>query len=431
MADPVIVPPVPTVKQGEPIEAHPDDSIARSIQEAFDRVMPPSKSESPPPDHSQAPPAQPPVQEPTPVPESPPPPPTPAPEPAAEHKIPSFIEEALKVEPISAKTAPEAPKSAPEEGIPEELPSFKTPEESKANWRQFRERYNALKAEADSLRSRPGGPDPATSERLGFLETQNKEMREALNRVSVETHQDFQQNVLRPMHGAWNEACRIVQEGGGDPAQLSRALSLAGKDQYEALDEIFAEIPESARTEAQTAIRAFKHYAGQRQAALANAPQTAQALRKADLQRQYATLEKQREEMRSFFDDAVRILRDEAKVEVLQTSNDPDAKWWNDQARDIEDGGRKLYLENSDLRKMAMACLLAPAADGYRKMWLSERAARLKAEDTIKERFGAEPSLSESSGASRTPDSVRADDLARPFHEVFLEKFHQLRQQGR
>ncbi len=355
--------------------------------------------------------------------------PTPAPEPEPEHKkIPSFIEEALKVEPAAA---PEAPKIAPEEAIPEELPAFKTPEESKANWRQFRDKYKALKAEADSLRSRPGGPDPATTQRLSFLENQNKDMREALNRVSVETNQDFQEKVLRPMHGAWNEACRIVQEGGGDPAQLSRALSLHGKEQYEALDEIFAEIPESARTEAQNAIRAFKAYAGYRQQALANAPQTAQALRKADLERQYATLEKQRDEMRSYFDDAVRILRDEAKVEVLQTSTDPEAKWWNEQAEGIISGGKKLYLENSDLRKMALACLLAPAADGYRKMWLSEREARLKAEDTIKERFGAEPSLSESPGAARTPDSVRADDLGRPFHEVFLEKFHQLRQQGR
>ena len=428
MADPVLVPPVPTVVQGEPVASIPENRLAQSIQDAFDRKLPPSKAESAP-----APPA-PPVEAPKP-PESTPvhplPPPEPAPEPEKapqERKIPSFIEESLKVE---SKGAPEAPKPAPDPEIPEELPTFKTPEESKANWRQFREEYKKLKAETEALRNRPGEADPATTQKLSFLETQNKEMREALNRVSVETNQDFQQKVMKPLHGAWNEACRIVQEGGGDPAQLSRALSLNGKEQYEALDEIFAEIPESARAEAQSAIRSFKHYNGFRQQALANAPQTAQQLRKVELERQYATLEKQRGEMRSYFDDAVRVLRDEAKVEVLQTSKDPNDKWWNDQAESVIDGGRKLYLENSDLRKMAMACILAPAADGYRKMWLSEREARLKAEGTIKERFGAEPSLSESSGAARTPDAVKAEELKRPFHEVFLDKFHQLRSQGR
>jgi hypothetical protein len=421
MPDPVIVPPTPEIKQGADLS---DEAAARSIQAAFDRKLPPSKNEQPPPE-SPRPPAEPPVK----PPDQPQPEPKEEPTPPVAHKVPSFIEEALKVEPGVATDAPKPAPAEPE--WPEEVPEFKTPEERKARYKAWRETYQKLKDENTRLASRPGQPDQAVTERLQFLETQNKEMTAALNRVSVENHAEFQEQVLRPMHGAWNEACRIVQEGGGDPAQLGRALSLRGKEQFEALDEILVEMPESARIEAQDAIRTFKRFDEVRRQALANAPETAKALRKADIQRQYATLEKQREEMRGYFDDAVKILRDDAKVELLLTSTDPDAKEWNEQAEAIVNGGKKLYLENSDLRKMAMACVLAPMADRYRTLWMAERAARVKAESTIKERFGAEPSLSESGGAGRTPDSVLAADLKRPFADVFIEKFHQLRSQGR
>ena len=423
MPDPQIVPPIPEVKQGTDLS---DEAAARSIQEQFDRLMPPGKNEPAPPEPpktGQSPPAEPPRStEPAPAgTEKPPEEPI--------RKVPSFIEEALKVD-SGKPAAPEAPKPAPEAEMPEELPEFKDPEERKERYKAWRTTYQKLKEENKRLASRPGGPDPATHERLQYLETENKGMREHLSRVSVENHADFKQNILQPMQQAWNEACKVVQEGGADPAQLGRALSLRGKDQFEALDEIFAEMPESARAEAHDAIRTFKKYDEFRRQALANAPQTAQALRKADVERQYKVLEQQRGEMRGYFDDAVRLLREEAKVELLQTSSDPDAQWWNEQAESVIEGGRKLYLENSDLRKMAMACILAPTADAYRKLWLSEQARRVKAEDTIKERFGAEPSLSESGGAGRSDANLSAD-LKRPFHEVFIEKFHQLRNQGR
>ena len=49
-----------------------------------------------------------------------------------------------------------------------------------------------------------------------------------LSRVGVEHSQEFQQKIIAPLTGSWNEAVRIVQEAGGDPQQLAQAMSMTG-----------------------------------------------------------------------------------------------------------------------------------------------------------------------------------------------------------
>ena len=390
------------------------------MQEIFDKVSPmrgAKPTETPP--------------EPATPPQEPPPPPepetpsTPAePEVKTEEKrVPSFIEKALEVPPTEAESQTADKK---EEDWPEELPTFKSSEESKKAWKNWREKYNALKTEAKQLKERPA-VDPNINQELEFLRERTKAQEEILARTSVEHHQEFQQKIIAPMHGAWNEAARIVHEAGGDPQDLAKALSLSGRAQFEALDTIMEGMPESAKIEANEAIRAYKRFDNQRRQALAEAPKTAETLRKNDLQRQYETISKQKEEMKNLFENAVAKLRDEAKVEVLQKSDDPDAKWWNDQADQIVEQSRRLYLDNTDMGKVAIACALAPMADVYRKLWMAERQDNQKNQKIIKDRFGSEPNLSESGGASR---STTKDDLAKPFTDVFLQEFHKQREQG-
>lgn len=420
----ILTPAVPTVTSDSPEEMK---RVAENMQTIFDKISPargqkpesPAKPEAPP--------------EPKELPSEPAPPPTPEPEktapteaepPTEVKKVPSFIEKALEVPP----SEPESQTADKTEDWPEELPTFKSSEESKKAWKTWREKYNALKQEAKQLKERPA-LDPNINQELEFLRNRTKQQEELLARTSVEHHQEFQQKIIAPMHGAWNEAARIVQEAGGDPNDLAKALSLSGRAQFEALDTIMEGMPESAKIEANEAIRTYKRFDNQRRAALAEAPKTAAQLRQADLQRQYETVSKQKEEMKNLFETAVQKLRDEAKVEVLQKSDDPDAKWWNEQADQIVEQSRNLYLNNTDMGKVAIACALAPMADVYRKLWMAERADNQKNQKLIKERFGSEPNLSESGGNIRGSDTMQ-EDLKKPFTDVFLREFHKAQQRG-
>jgi hypothetical protein len=104
----------------------------------------------------------------------------------------------------------------------------------------------------------------------------------------------------------------------------------------------------------------------------------------------------------------------------------PEGSWWNEQAEKIEAQARDLYLENTDMNKVAVACLLAPAAEVYRKLWMNSQKKIGQLQKAFNERLGNEPNLSESSGSQRIPssDAQLKDDLQRPFHEIFLREFH-------
>jgi len=440
MPDPIIVPPTPVVKQGEPITPpSTGDTSANleTVERIFDKVYPMKGNVEAPkstplvtaPEAPKVPTEAAPV---APEPKAPvsttQPPTTPIPV-ETERKMPSFLEEALKPETSQAPTAPAAPSV---DEWPEEFPVEKSSEETKANWKKFRAEYKNLK---EQVKNRPASSpqDEAAQARLVALEARNAEMSKTLSRFGVEQNTEFQNNVMRPLHSAWNEATRIVKDSGKDPQDLARALTLTGKTQFEALDELMVDMPESAKAEVHDAIRAFRHFDGVRQRALADAPQTFEQLRRREMERQYQTLNEQKKEMVSLFDDAVRTLRDEAKVEILRRTDDPESQWWNDQSDSIINSAKNLYLENTDMKKMALACVLAPMADKYRQLWMAERSKRAETEKILKDKFGAEPNLGETGGnaGSLMPAQKMAEDLKLPFKDVFLREFHKSRAQNR
>lgn len=414
MADPIIVPDTPTINQGETITGNPQNADnspgIEKIQEVFDRIYPEKTGQEP-----ESPQKTDKIPE-TSVPKEPPP----------EHKTPSFLEEALKVE--RPPGAPE-PETAPpaEDDFPEELPAFKTGEEAKTRYKKWREAYNSTKKELETLRTRPI-VDEGAQARLQQLESQNQEMGQILSRMGVETHAKFQNEIIRPMSAAWQTAAGILKQAGGDPEALSKALMLTGKAQYEALDDVFDEIPESAKVEAHQHIANWRRFNQARIRALQNAPKTIEQLRQRDMAEQHQVFTQQREEQKSLFEAALAKLRNEAKVEVLLPTKEEGAEWWNEQAKAIEDNARALYMENTDMGKMAMASILAPMADAYRKLWLAERAAHEKTRGALDSRYGSEPSMSESGGNVRSSSGRSVEeDLKRPFKDVFLEEFHRQR----
>src|SRR5215469_5872530 len=422
MADPVLVPPTPTINQSDTPEQIA--ATVKNVQAIFDKVSPKIRGtptpETEPKTRTAASTLPEQAKEPTRTPEQPI---EKAPERPEARTIPSFLEKALDVPQVKAETP------AHEEEWPEELPAFKSTDEAKQRYKTWRDKYNSLKGELKAASSRPSA-DPQLQEKLTFLENKNKDMEAQLSRFNVEMHSEFQNRILRPMHESWNEASRIVKESGGDPADLAKALALSGKAQYEALDAIFEGMPESAKIEANEAVRSYRRLDDQRRRALADAPRAAEALRKSDLQRQYQAINKQKEEMQAMWEAAGAKLRDEAKVEVMQRSSDPADRDWNDAIDADEETSRRLFLENTDMEKVAMACRLAPLVDRYRRLWLVERQARLKSDGILKDKFGSEPSLSESGGNTKIGRAHVSEDLKKPFSEVFLREFHKQRSQG-
>jgi hypothetical protein len=391
-----------------------------TLQRIFDQVLPAkgdAKSTTPPPAAAE------PVVAPT-TPAAAAPETVSPPAAAEEPRLPSFLEEALKPE-VAVK--PPAPQE-PEVEWSDELPQ----EERRSRIKGLRDAYKKVKGDLEDLRKRPAS-DPQQTQRLAYLEEQNRNMSGMLTRLGVEHSAEFQQGIIAPLTAHWNEAAKIVRDAGGDPQELAKAMSLQGRSQFEALDTLFSELPESAKAEAHDALRNYRRYEEARKVALQNAPRTLEQIRRSETERQYQEVNKQRGEMQTMFDNALAALRDQAKVEIFQETTDPDGKWWNDQKTQVIEQARSLFLENTDMNKLVFACLLAPTADAYRKLFIRSQKKIGELQKVIKDRLGGEPNLSESGGnaGNLMPDAQLKEDLKRPFNEIFLREFHKAQAKNR
>lgn len=425
MAEPTIVPPTPTITQ----PSHPGEDTSpglEQLQRAFDKALPEIKTEptKKPQTKAEEVPAKPVAPPAEPV--TPPAEPTQKPPDESHAEIPSFLEKALRGE------ESQAPPVETSDEWPEELPTFKTSEEAKERYKKWRGSYDKLKNELQTLRDKPS-LNAEQLHRLEMLEGQNKQMAEMLTRVGVEHSAEFQNSIMRPRAQAWSEAVRIVQQAGGDPQSLAKAMGLSGKAQFEALDELFMEMPESAKIEAHEALRTFRRFEDARKATIANAPVAMEGIRKRETERQYQQLTQQRQEMSNLFDQAVNKLRNEAKLEVFVKTDQPEGKWWNDQADKLIEQARELYLENTDLNRVAMACILAPTADVYRKLFIQSQKKLGELQKLVNDRISSEPNLSEHGGPGslKTSEAQLKADLNEPFSKVFLREFHKAQAQSR
>jgi hypothetical protein len=85
------------------------------------------------------------------------------------------------------------------------------------------------------------------------------------------------------------------------------------------------------------------------------------------------------------------------------------------------------------MERVAMACLHAPSADAYRKLFLVSQKKVEELQSFIKDRLGSEPNLSESGGnaGNLMPDAQMQEDLKKPFTDVFLREYHKSQARNR
>lgn len=342
-----------------------------------------------------------------------------------EAKLPAFLEQSL-----GAKGEKPAPV---EEEIPTEPPAEIKDEKAKSNWKRLRERKDAAEAaltdaqtKISELEKRGHEPDEATKLKLEGLETKNKQMSEALTRFGLETNEQFQAQVIQPLHASYSRARQIVGDAGGDVEALDKALSLSGKAQYEALDAVYSDIPDSAKRAADKSLDRFRELSQVRANALRNAPQTFEQIRKNELLRQKQTLDSQKAEFEKAFDDTVTDLSDVRKFELFQESKDPETAWWNQIKPKIVDDAKNDYLNAADPKVVAESAIARRSLPVVTELWKRALQRAVKAETELSEIRKSEPNLSESGGGTGAA-TEDAEDSKLSFEKLFLKT---LKKQG-
>lgn len=352
----------------------------------------------------------------------------------SEFKVPSFI----TAEPEKTEEKPPEPEIKLED-LPEEAPEG-SDEKTKINWKNTRTLLKKQADELSELRQKQSQKQDAGRElseadaaRLKQLEDENTGMRQQLERVGLQNHPRFMQEIIVPMQQTYGEAKRIIKDAGGDPSALDRAVTLTGEAHYRAMDEILAELPESAKGEITTTMRDFRKLAQARSQAIANAPKALEELRRQDLIQQRDALDGMKHDMEKLFDERVSVFRDQLKFEPLIETTEKDAQGWNEIPKNVLATARKIALESQDPKVAMDASILAASAGTLRDLWLraekrvtaeSERAD--KAEKELADIKGTEPTIRDSATISR-PEKV---DLDEPIGKAFIRELNRLNKQG-
>jgi hypothetical protein len=224
------------------------------------------------------------------------------------------------------------------------------------------------------------------------------------------------------MHYHYGKARQIVQEVGGDVDALNKALSLSGRDHYNAMDELMSGIPESAKQRINSELGEYQRLNEIRVAQLQRAPETLAQYHRENMAWQYQSLNRQKEQMSALADEVIREMT--PKVEVFR--DDTDSPQWNERAKTLKAAFRQTILENTDYKRLANAVALGYATDAYRSLFQTMLKRAVKAEKELRAIRGAEPTI------EAGPESFTAtpqEDLKRPVKDVFLEILHQ--QSGR
>ncbi len=366
-------------------ESEPGDGLV-TMEKAFDQAFaemgsPREEPETPQPQ---------PKPEPEPEPPAPEPAPAPAPQTQTEFEIPESIFDEPATEQPKPEPIPEPPQNA---GV-----------------KQLREAYTNLKRQMEAQAAAPRQETPvippevqARLERLDALERNNQELSSTIERVGIEHHPVFQQQITQPRNHAISEAKQVLTDVGARPELLDRALSLTGKERYQALEEIYDAVPEAAKAELGAALHTVRQLDARRQDIIANAREATEQFQRQERQTYQQKLQQEEAHARGAFDAAVRELSEVHKLEVLKESDDPKAAWWNDQKKQILERAEGLMLRNTDMKVMGKAAVLAASAEVFRGLFLKERQARMTAQKDLASIRESEPRLD--GGGHRIPST--------------------------
>jgi FtsZ-binding cell division protein ZapB len=347
--------------------------------------------------------------------EEPAPAPTPAPEPEPKPE-PKPAEDALKLRlapDFAAKDTTPAPPTEPPIKITDEMiAEAKTPK-AQADMRKFRDSYDTLQKEVETLRSRTAAPPEDAVATKMLLETVTKERDELLSKVERANLFDspkFQQEHLLPRQKQFDRLQGIVKDGGADPAALQRAIAMpAGKGRIAALDEIREELSSpTLQGQFDRLVEDIDAKTETINEKVRNARQTAEELKRTETVQTHEQRIAMQKQFEALLGSAITDLKDNVGLEVLHKTGKPEFQWYDDQADEIMSVAKEILLDATP-EKAAIASVLAASAGPYRTMWQAERKARMAVEAENRELKGADPSLTAERKTSTVPDADAGD----------------------
>lgn len=343
------------------------------------------------------------------------------PEPKKEVKprgLPDSLFKTTEDEPVKPKTdeKTELPEPVKEE-VPENLKGEARKNFERLSDSKFQAEKKAFTAEKKSkeletkLTEAEGklkSGDPDAKARIQQLEGQLQQWSGIIEQVNIEAHPWFQANFTVPKQQILEGAKTVYQEVGGNPDELEAALSLKGKTRVDKLEALLEEIPSKMiRGKIERAADQLETIDGKRTELLKNKAGISKQLQAEEQVNRSRMVEQIEREVRSNLVDAEKTLRDEFKLEVFKTVDDPNYQWWNDEIKQSNERAEHIMLKTSDPKELAIAAHLAARFPVVRTLWLEERAARVAAEVKLAKYEDTEPSLG---GKGKSSENGSEDD---------------------
>lgn len=322
-------------------------------------------------------------------------------------KLPeSVFEDApVKVEPVKEEDAPKKIETPPElKGKARE--NFQKLADSKFEVeKQLRDERRAREKAETKLTE----GDPNAKARIEELERTLKAQSELVERVSLESHPEFQARYEIPRKQLLETAKTAYTDAGGNPADMEMALSLTGKARIEKLEELLAGVPsELLKRKIERANDNLEGLETERGQVLANRSVHLKQLQEQEQANKHKFLQEHEKVTKENLGKAEELLRDTHKFEVFKATDDPNFKWWNDQRAKINEASETLMLRTSDPAELAVASKLAAACPVYRTMFLEERKERLALQKRLSEFEGSEPGVG--GGDKKGAAQIEAED---------------------
>lgn len=307
----------------------------------------------------------------------------------------------LRLAPDFSEPKPEEPKVEEIEITDEMIAAERSPKKQ-ADMRKFRTALETLKAENARLKSAPPAKteDPGAADIISQKDQQLAEMSAQLERLNLQAHPLFRQQLIEPRERMLGQAVDVVKEVGGDVEGFERAMTtLTGKARIAALDEIVDEIKSPIlREKLGRLIDGIDTKDREIDGALKDAKGMSARLRNEEVVRNHEMLLQQEQQLKHLLGSARRQLEEgiplkdgeTLKLEVLKKVGQKGYEWWDEQVDDIDATAQEILFKATP-DKMAIAAVLAASAGPLRSLWQAEQRARKAAEARLAEIEGADP----------------------------------------
>lgn len=286
-------------------------------------------------------------------------------------------------------------------------------EAQKAEGRRWKTEAQTHAAKLKELEVKIAEYEPLKTQ-LAERDAKLKEYDAIVTRARIEDHPEFRKEFIDGREKVVGRAKSIIEESGGDPKAIERALNLpSGKARVDALREAMTDLDSVQSSRLGRAIDDLNDLDERAQEKRDKAKESYAELREREKQNELEANAKRTQSRGLEFDDTVRRLR--GSLEVLNKSDGHDN--WNSRADTIVKEAKAFVDEHPEADIEAE--ILARSIPAYRDLFIQADAtvqkheakiAELEAE--LKKIHGKSPSL-----ASRASTSSGGDKPGKPFSE--------------